>query len=356
MGELRMVTVLSDDLTEQWVDITPSYQEQIDRFKSKIDLNSTSAMHYGIVSQNQLSAFSETVLKQMRARATVGIDNTLNILVLGLQSFDKSISRWSICRLFESDKKRILRVSNEYQKTEKTILSIERQLEQQHKTLSVDLKLLEKMFELNKQHFEDLSLYVYAGELKYKELNERTLPRLKKEALERQDTQLQFEVQRLEQQTVRLDKRVHDLRQSKVISMQLAAQIRLIQKNNTALLDKLQACMQNTLPLWRNQMILSLNVANTQQVLEAQRTLSEFINKVLLRNSKVLRKSSSQIARENEREVVDLSTLQHINGDLLTTVYEVLNVQQEGRRLRGQAEERLLVAEKELNQLARGLD
>lgn len=356
MGELQRLTILGDDLIEKSVDVTPLYQEQIDKFKSKIDLNNTSAMQYGIVPQNQLGTFSEMVLKQMRSKTTIGIDDTLNILVLELKKFDKSISKWSICRLFESNRKRIIRINTEYQKIESTVSGIERQLEKQYQTLSVDLKLLEKMFEQNKEHFENLSLYIYAGELKSTELNESILPRLKKEALEKQDNQLQFEAQTLEEQTARLDKRLHNLKLSKVVSMQLAAQIRLIQSNNTSLLDKLQSCILNTLPLWRNQMILSLNVANSQQVLEAQRTLSKFINKVLRRNSKALRKSSSRIARESEREVVNLSTLQHINGDLLTTVYDVLNVQQEGRRLRGQAEASLLVAEKELSGLVSGLD
>lgn len=356
MGELKRLTILSDDLTEKSVEITPSYQEPIDKFKSKIDLNNTSAMQYGIISQNQLGDFSEMVLRQMRSENAVGIDSTLNTLVLELKTFDKAISKWSICRLFESNKKRILRINNEYAKIERTVSGIEHQLEKQYQTLSVDLKLLEKMFEQNKQHFENLSLYIYAGELKSEELNKEILPRLKKEAIEKQDNQLQFEAQKLEEQTVRLDKRLHNLRLSKVVSMQLAAQIRLIQSNNTSLLDKLQSCMLNTLPLWRNQMILSLNIANSQQALEAQRTLSKFINKVLRRNSKTLRKSSSQIARETEREVVNLSTLQRINGDLLTTVYDVLNVQQEGRLIRGQAEASLLVAEKELSGLASGLE
>lgn len=356
MSELHRLTILSDDLIERSVDITPPYQELIDKFKSKIDLNNTSAMQYGIVSQNQLGAFSEMVLKQMRSKTTSGIDDTLSRLVLELKIFDKSISKWSIRRLFESNKKRIIRINNEYQKIEKTVSDIERQLDHQYQTLSVDLKLLEKMFEQNKQHFENLSLYIYAGELKSRELNDDILPRLKEEALEKQDNQLQFVAQTMEEQTTRLDKRVHNLKLSKVVSMQLAAQIRLIQSNNTSLLDKLQSCILNTLPLWRNQMILSLNVANTQQVSEAQRTLSKFINKVLRRNSRALRKSSSRIARESERELVGLSTLQGINGDLLTTVYDVLNVQQEGRRLRGQAEASLLVTEQELTQLAGGLE
>ena len=128
----------------------------------------------------------------------------------------------------------------------------------------------------------------------------------------------------------------------------------MVQSNNASLLDRLQSCMLNTLPLWRNQMILSLNVANTQQILEAQHYLSKFINKVMRRSSKALRKSSSQIARESEREIVNLSTLQHLNEDLLSTVYDVLYVQQEARRLRGQAEVSLVIAEQELNKIVGG--
>ncbi|PXV67370.1 uncharacterized protein YaaN involved in tellurite resistance [Dysgonomonas alginatilytica] len=355
MGELFKISILGDDLIEKSVDITPLYQEQIEKIKSKIDLNNTSAMQYGIVSQNQLGAFSEIVLKQMRSKNTLAIDNTLSTLVFELKNFDRSITKWSICRLFESNKKRIFRINNEYKKTEKTVSDIDRQLEKQYQTLSVDLKILEKMFEQNKQHFENLSLYIYAGELKVQDLK-KELPYLKAKAQENQDSQLRFEAQKLEEQLQRLERRVHNLKLSKVVSMQLAAQIRLIQSNNTSLLDKLQSCMLNTLPLWKNQMILSLNIANSQQVLEAQRTLSLFINKAMRRNSKTLGKLSSQIAGENEREIVSLSTLQEINGSLLTTVRDVLNVQQEGSRLRGQAESGLLSAERELSQLASGLE
>lgn len=351
MGGLHKLTILGDDLIEKPVDITDKYRVQIDQFKSKIDLSNASVMQYGIVAQNQLGTFSDMVLKQMRLKTGIGVDSTLGSLIFELEHFNKSISRWSIFRLFESNRMRIIRINNEYKKIEKTIVGIERQLEQHYQTLSVDLKLLEKMFEQNKLHFESLSLYIYAGELKSEEINNEILPRLQREALEKQDNDLQQAARNMEEQLARLDKRMHNLKLSKVVSMQLASQIRLVQSNNASLLDRLQSCMLNTLPLWRNQMILSLNVANTQQILEAQHYLSKFINKVMRRSSKALRKSGSQIARENEREIINLSTLQHLNKDLLATVYDVLEVQQEARYLRGQAETSLLMVEKELAQL-----
>ncbi|SHF79581.1 toxic anion resistance protein [Dysgonomonas macrotermitis] len=349
MEDVRKLTVLGDDLIEKVVDVTPEYQQRIDTFKSRIDLNNTSSMQYGIASQYKLGSFSEAVLKQMRSKDAISIDTTLSTLVDELKKFDKSISRWKFKYLFESNKKRIVRINSEYKSIESTVAKIELQIEKQYQTLAVDLKLLEKMFFQNKECFEELSLYIYAGELLLKKIKETQLPLLKS------DPAKQYESSVLEEQSLRLERRIHNLRLSKVVAMQLASQIRLIQSNNTVLLDKLQSCLVNTLPLWRNQMILSLNVANSQQALEAQQTITRFVNKVLRRNSKTLRRSTHTIAREGEQGVVSLYSLQRINNDLLTSVYDVLNVQQEARRARGDAENQLLVAERELSQLASGL-
>lgn len=353
MNEIHQLTILGDDLIERSVSITSAYREKVEIYKAKIDLNTTSSMQYGIVGQNKLGDFTEAVLKQMRSRNITGIDETLSLLVNELKAFDKAISKWSLRKLFEGNKKRIIRINSEYQKIESTISKIELKLEQQYQTLSVDLKLLEKMFDQNKECFQDLSFYIYAGESKLKELKEEILPNLK---LESNNSKSKHQVQIMEEQTLRLEKRLHNLKLSKIVSMQLASQIRLIQSNNTSLLDKLHSCIVNTLPLWRNQMILSLNVANSQQVLEAQNTISKIVNKVLRRNSKTLRRSSTQIARENERDIVNLYTLQRINGDLLTTVYDVLNIQQQSRRIRTTAESALINTEKELNLLTTSLE
>lgn len=356
MSDIHQLTILGDDLIEKSVTITPIQEKKIEFYKSKIDLNTTSAMQYGIVGQNKLADFSEAVLKQMRSKSVTGIDETLAVLIYELKKFDKSISKWSFWKLFESNKNRIVRVNSEYSKVEPIISKTELQLDRQYQTLSVDLKLLEKMFEQNKEYFEDISYYIYAGELKLKEINEDILPKLKSEGLVMEQSDLNTNAQKLEEQALRLDRRLHNLKLSKVVSMQLAAQIRLIQSNNTSLLDKLQSCIVNTLPLWRNQMILSLNVANSQQALEAQNTISKFVNKVLRKNSKSLRKSSVDIARESERDVVNLHTLQQINGDLLATVYEVVNVHEKSRQIRSTAEATLFNAEKELIQLTKTLD
>lgn len=352
MGQLHKLTVLGDDLIERLVELTPYYSEKIELYKSKIDLDSSTGMHYGIVSQNKLGEFSEAILKQMRNNSQAGIDATLNKLIAGLATFDKAISKFSLFRIFESTKKKILRINTEYRSIESTVSKIELELEKQHHTLSVDLKLLEKLFEQNKISFEDLSLYIYAGETMVKHLRENVILDLRNQLLENDDSDTRFQIQKTEEQALRLERRIHNLKLSKVVSLQLAAQIRLIQSNNTSLLDKLTSCIVNTLPLWKNQMILSLNAANSQQALITQNTISKFINKVLRRNSRTLRRSSSQIARESERDIVNLGTLQRINADLMSTVYEVLNTQSEGRRLRSDAELRLINAEKELEQLA----
>jgi len=351
MTHIHKLTLLGDDLIEKSVEVTPVYQQKINSYLSRIDLTNTGVVNFGIVGQNKLSSFSETVLKQMRSSNTNDIDNTLNKLTLELKVFDKAINGWSLKRLFEGTNKRIKRINAEYSRIEDTMQGIERVLEKQYRTLLVDLKLLEKLFDQNKQTYEDLSLYIYAGEIKLDEINEKILPELKRNKAENR-IDMGGRIQKLEELVMYLERRIHNLRLSRVISLQLASQIKLIQSNNTGLVDKLYSCMANTIPLWRNQMILSLNVGNSQQAIETQNLISKFINKFLKRNNKTLMRSNRQLAQENVNTIVNLSTLQKINADLLQTVSSVINTQQEARRLKGSTENTLLNAERELVQLS----
>lgn len=353
MSNVRKITILGDDLLEKSVEITPSYHEKINTCLSKIDSKGASITDYGVVGQNKLNSFSEVVLKQMRSSNTNGIDLTLNTLTAELKAFDKAINGWSFKRLFETTKKRIIRINSEYERIENTVKGIELILEKQYRTLSVDLKLLDKLFEQNKLTYEELSVYIYAGELKVKEFNEKILPEIKKESvINSPDNRSSVFTEEL---LTRLERRLHNLRLSKVVCLQQASQIKLIESNNTALADKLYSCMVNTIPLWRNQMILALSVGNSQRANETQNAISKFINKFLKKNNRTLMRSNRQLAEESERDILNLSTLHKINADLLTTVNNVIITQQEARRLRKSAENSLLSAERELNELSRNI-
>lgn len=328
MNNLPQLPILGDDLIEISVEITTVHKKKIDQLKSHIDLSNTSIQHFGIVSQNQLGTFSEIVLKQIRSEEALGIDTTLTMLVSELERFDKSINRWSFFSILESTESKISRINNEYQNTAKIILSIERELEKQHKKLSVDQKILEKMFDENKSHFENISLYIYAGELKIKEIHEDILPRLKTDVLNLSNKELNVDPDQLEAQISRFENRLQDLKLSKIVSIQLATQIRLMQSNNAILIDKLQSCIINTLPLWKNQTVLSLNIAKSQQTLQTHGSLTKIINKLLIRNSKDLHKTTSQASKQKEEKVIELSTFKNINQNLLSSVNDALSAQQ----------------------------
>ncbi len=306
-------------------DLTVEEQDKIAKYKSEIDLSKKSQIiQYGAASQNKMVAFSETVLSQIRNKDIGEVGDVLSGLVSDLQSFDKSINKKTFMSFFRSLKKKILHIKAEYSKIEKNIVQVEMQLEKHQQTLLKDIHLFDKLYEQNEQCFRELSLFIYAGEDKIKEMQEKELTDIEKEQLH------QFE------------KKIHDLKLSRMISFQLAPQIRLVQNNSSVLMERIHSSIVNTLPLWRNQMVLALGLVHSKQALEAQRAVNDATNKMLQRNSEMLRTTSVQIAKENERSIVDVETLHKVNTDLFATIDEVLAVQKEGRQKRLDAEKELL--------------
>jgi uncharacterized protein YaaN involved in tellurite resistance len=208
--------------------------------------------------------------------------------------------------------------------------------------------LFDKLYEQNEQYFNDLSLFIYAGEEKIAEVQNTLLPELQNAVVAENDLQAQQRYNFMEQQLHQFQKKIHDLKISRTISLQLAPQIRLVQNNSTILMERIQSRLVNTLPLWRNQMVLSLGLIHSQQALEAQHAVNEATNKMLKRNSEMLRTTSVKIAEENERSIVDIDTLRQANNDLFSAVESVLTIQREGRQKRLSAEKELLDIEQEL--------
>lgn len=320
----------SSELAIERSKLTSAEQDKIEQYKAKIDLkDKTNIIQYGAESQHRMVSFSETVLTQVRNKDVGEVGDILSGLVTDLRTFDQSINKPGILSIFQSLKKKILRIKAEYTKIEKNVVQVERQLEKHYQTLLKDVHLFDKLYEQNEQCFKDLSLHIYAGEDKLAETDNENLPEQEKAQLHQ------------------LEKKLHDLKLTRMISFQLAPQIRLVQSNSMVLMEKIQSSIVNTLPLWRNQMVLALGLVHSQQALEAQRAVTDATNQMLRRNSEILHTSSVQIAKENERSIVDVETLQKVNTELFATIDDVLAVQQEGRQKRLDAEKQLLDIENE---------
>ncbi|NDV82404.1 toxic anion resistance protein [Bacteroides sp. 51] len=313
------------------LELTSEEEKKVAEYKSRIDISNKSQMiQYGATSQNRMVTFSETVLSQVRNKDMGGVGELLSGLLADLKSFDKSMNKGGIFSIFMSLKKKLMYLMNQYTKAETNVIQVERQMEKHYQTLLKDIHLFDKLYEQNEQHFRELSLYIYAGEEKIEELR-------KAELSNEEQQQLHY-----------FEKKVHDLKISRMISLQMAPQIRMIQNNSAVLMDKIQSSIVNTLPLWRNQMVLALGLIHSQQALDAQKAVNDATNEMLRKNSDMLRSSSVQLAKENERSIVDMDTLHKINSDLFATIDEVLAIQNDGRRRRGEAEQELLKVENEL--------
>ncbi|MDR3340629.1 MAG: toxic anion resistance protein [Candidatus Symbiothrix sp.] len=348
MEQQNMPDIIAEKTNEKIV-LTPEEQDKVALYKSRINLNSkNSIIEYGAELQTKMVSFSETVLSQLRNKDIGSVGDILSGLVADLKSFDKSINKPRILGFFQSLKKKILRIKAEYSKIEKNVVQVEMQLEKHYRTLSKDIILFDKLYEQNEQYFRDLSLYVHAAEEKIAEIRETLLPSLQEKRKANNDLQAEQNYKFIEQQAHQFEKKIHDLKLSRIISLQLAPQLRLVQDNSAVLMERIQSSIVNTLPLWRNQMVLALGLVHSQQALEAQRAVNDATNRMLQRNSEMLRTSTKQIAEENERSIVDIETLRKVNDDLFATIDSVLSVQEDGRRKRLAAEQELLNVETEL--------
>lgn len=345
--------LISNSSATETLVLTVEEKEIVELHRTKIDIsNKNSVIQYGAAAQTKMVSFSETVLTQIRNKDLGTVGETLSGLVSDLKSFDKSISKpggfWGFLMGL---KKKLLFIKSQYAKTEASVIQVELQLEKHYQTLLKDVHLFDRLYEQNEQYYRELSLYIFAGEEKIEEVKTGVLAALKEEAERANDPRLTQQVRDMEQQINQLDKKLHDLKLSRMISLQLAPQVRLVQNNSSMLMDKIQSSIVNTLPLWRNQMVLALGLVHSQQALDAQKAVNDATNKMLERNSEMLRDSSTRIAIENERSIVDIDTLKKVNVNLFSTIEDVLKIQENGRQKRHAAEKELLSVENEFRNL-----
>ena len=332
--------------------LTDEEKKAIDTFLEKVDVKNTAQiLQFGASAQNNISKFSDTVLKDVRTKSTGEVGSLLSNLVGEIKEFDSDIpteEKKGILGIFNTAKKQMEKLLAKYNKVENNISTIENQLENHKLQMMKDIAIFDTMYEQNLQYFKELSLYIIAGEKKLEELKNVTLPELQKVA---EETKEQADAQAVNDMIAtinRFEKRIYDLKTTRIISIQMAPQIRLIQNNDSELVEKIQSSLINTIPLWKNQIVIALGITNAKNALGAQKQVNEMTNEMLKKNSELLKQGTIDIAEQSERAVVDVETLQKTNKDIIDTLDKVLEIHENGKVKRQEAEQQLEQIEGEL--------
>jgi uncharacterized protein YaaN involved in tellurite resistance len=338
-----------------YAQLAPAQQAAAQKLATDIDVhNPQSVMDYGAPAQTKLSEFSQGMLSKVQSQDTGAIGDALSDLMFrlneaspsDLQAGDNNLFK----RMFSKVKKSIFEIQAKYQKIGAQIDTIAARLDQQKNGLVNDNRLLNQLYDKNKDYFDALNIYLAAGELKVQELRANTIPAAEKKAKTTGDQMDLQTVTDLNQFVDRLEKRLYDLKLAREITIQQAPQIRLIQNTNQVLAEKIQASINTAIPLWKNQVAVALTLLRQKDAVTAQRQVSATTNDLLKKNSEMLKLSSIETAKENERGVVDIETLQKTQNDLIETLQETLKIQQEGRAKRINAESELANMENNLKQ------
>ncbi|MBQ6833593.1 MAG: toxic anion resistance protein [Lachnospiraceae bacterium] len=324
-------------------------QAAVEAFASQIDLtNSSMILQYGAGTQKKMADFSESALEKVRTKDLGEVGELLSNVVGELKDFDADEEEKGFFGLFKKSANKLDKMKTKYAKAETNINQICTVLESHQVQLMKDIAVLDKMYDLNLTYFKELSMYILAGKKKLQETRSGKLQELIQKA---QISGLPEDAQAardLEAMCTRFEKKVHDLELTRTISMQTGPQIRLVQGNDTLMVEKIQSTIVNTIPLWKSQMVLALGVEHSSQAAEAQREVTDMTNELLKRNAEKLKLATIETAKESERGIVEMETLKSTNQALITTFDEVMKIQEEGRQKRREAEAEMLRLENEL--------
>ncbi|MBS4213094.1 MULTISPECIES: toxic anion resistance protein [Neobacillus] len=345
-GDAPRPTKLIDVIPEEHRAKAYQLAEQID------PTNHQAMIQYGTQAQGKLLSFSHAMLEHVQQKDVGEIGEIISDLMKRLNEVNPDELKDSkpsfFGRMFGKISSSLQEVLSKYQKTGAQIDRISVKLERSKNVLLSDIKLLEQLYETNKEYFHALNVYIAAGEIKLEEMYEKTIPQLKREA-EATNDQMKFqEVNDMIQFADRLDKRLHDLKLSREITIQSAPQIRLIQNTNQALVEKIQSSIVTAIPLWKNQVAIALTLIRQRHAVEAQKQVSKTTNELLLKNAEMLKTNTIETAKENERGLVDIETLKKTQENLISTLEETLRIQEEGRHKRRIAEQELATMENDL--------
>ncbi len=323
--------------------------QQVEQFSTQIDLqNTTSIMQYGAGAQKKVAGFSETALENVRTKDLGEVGTMLSGLVTELKSFDVEEEEKGFFAIFKRGANKIESIKAKYAKAEVNVDKVAESLEKHQITLLRDVAMLDEMYETNKAYYKELTMYILAGKKRLEVAEKEELPVLKAKAEQTglpEDAQAANDFASLMN---RFEKKIHDLELTRVISIQMGPQIRLVQNNDTLMSEKIQSTLVNTIPLWKSQMVLTLGMHHSMEAAEAQREVSDMTNTLLKKNADMLKMSTIETAKESERGIVEIETLQQTNQSLIETLDEVMRIQTEGREKRKAAEIELRKIENEM--------
>ncbi|MEC1720139.1 toxic anion resistance protein [Schinkia azotoformans] len=358
-GEIEtepVVTQFKEDRPRRMIDSLPEvYRQKAMELATQINpKDQQTIIQFGTAAQTKLSNFSHSMLEHVQKKDTGPIGDILKELMQKLEQVNpeelsgekKNIFK----RIFNKVSTSVNEILSKYQKIGSQIDKIGVKLDHQKNILLTDNKMLDELFQKNKEYFDGLNIYIAAGELKLEELHAKDIPALKQKAEQSDDQMVYQDLNDLVQFADRLEKRLHDLKLSRQITIQSAPQIRMIQNMNQALVEKIQSSILTAIPLWKNQITIALTLYRQKRAVEAQKQVSKTTNELLLKNAEMLKTNSIETAIENERGLVDIETLKKTQENLITTLQETIRIQHEGRMKRQQAEQELIKMEDEMKQ------
>ena len=345
LAEVPQAKELKDDLDDSV--LSDEERRQVDEFAKQIDLhNSTAILQYGVGTQKKMADFSGNALENVKTKDLGEVGDMLSDVVTQLKGFDEEEK--GFLGIFKKPAQKLETMKARYSKAETNVNKICEALEDNQVQLLKDISILDKMYELNLTYFKELSMYILAGKKKLAETRETELPQLLEKAKASglpEDAQAARDLEAL---CDRFEKKLHDLELTRMVSIQTAPQIRLVQSSDTMMVEKIQSTIVNTIPLWKSQMVLALGVTHAEQAARAQREVSDMTNELLKKNAEVLKVSAIESAKESERGIIDMETLKTTNANLISTLDEVMKIQADGREKRRAAEEEMRTMENEL--------
>ena len=323
--------------------LSPEEQAAVKEFSKKIDvMNTEQVLNYGASAQKNVAAFSESALKSVRTKDMGEAGDMLSKLVVQLKNLNyNDDDKKGFLGLFRKANQSIEQLKAQYNKAEVNVDKIVEELQKHEVELMKDISLLDKMYEKNSEYQKELAMYIIAGKIKIQELREKDLPKAQQKAKESGLAEDAQAANDLANMINRFDKKIHDLELTRMISVQMAPQIRMIQNNDNLMAEKIHSSIVNTIPLWKSQMVMSLSLYHAQEATEAQRDVTDATNRLLQENAQKLHQGSVEIAKETERGIVDMETLTKTNKELIDTLTEVQEIQNSGREKRAAAEAEL---------------
>lgn len=351
-GETKEEVVeVKEEQVEELDVLTPEEKKMVADFAAKIDLRSSNAiLQYGAGAQKKIADFSESALENVKTKDLGEVGDMLAGVVTELKSFDEEEEEKGIFGFFKKGGNKLANMKAKYDKAEVNVNKICDALEGHQIQLMKDIAMLDKMYELNTTYFKELSMYIAAGKKKLQDVAATELPELEAKAARSGLPEDAQAVNDLNALCNRFEKKIHDLELTGTISLQMAPQIRLVQSNDTVMSEKIQSTLVNTIPLWKSQMVLAIGVENSSRAAKAQREVTDMTNELLRKNAEKLKLATVETAKESERGIVDIETLKATNESLISTLDEVMKIQQEGKEKRRTAEVELNRIENELKQ------